>query len=202
MVLNAYPQTTIIEGKIIDKITREPIPEVNITIASIKTSTNSEGEFILHHNLPAKITFSHIGYKKDSLLINSGSNSTIELIPLVNTLAEVVVSSKDYLANLIVQAENQIKQNLNRQHYGQGMYRHTVKIDNVSTEFQETIYNVKLNKVKILGTSVYQGRYAYKKNEWKFDSFSILEDIDIVTAEQLEEIVSDFSGELENLKSK
>jgi hypothetical protein len=34
-----------------------------------------------------------------------------------------------------------------------------------------------------------------------FISFSVLEDNDIVSQEELEQIVSDFSGELDNLKS-
>ena len=55
----------------------------------------------------------------------------------------------------------------------------------------------------IFGDDLSESEFEFIENLGnKFDSFSILEDIDIVTAEQLEEIVSDFSGELENLKSK
>ena len=73
-------QTTIVQGKIIDKRNREPLPFVTVSFKGTKigTTTDFEGNFKLKTTLPVdSIKASYVGYKTFFKKINEGKSQTL-----------------------------------------------------------------------------------------------------------------------------
>src|SRR5450432_2497856 len=86
-------QTTI-TGKVTDKRSGTPVPDVSIKIKSSKkgTVTNPEGIFKLQANPDDVLEFSAVGFKSQSVKLNGTSELSITLEQSLTDLSEVVVT--------------------------------------------------------------------------------------------------------------
>lgn len=95
-----YPYTSI-SGLVIDSISGEPLPYVNIYLNGSKKSipTNNEGKFKISTSSNfISLEISSLGYKTKEVFVNKGkkNNLTIQLSPSATTLQEVIIRpSKD-----------------------------------------------------------------------------------------------------------
>ena len=89
-----------VTGTVRDVQTRAPMPHVNVVAkgTNIATVTNDDGVFLL--KLPEgnmRITFSHMGYESQSVVVRDGQNQPLDirLKPTTIQLDEVVVWTED-----------------------------------------------------------------------------------------------------------
>ncbi|MDR6941552.1 alpha-2-macroglobulin family protein [Mucilaginibacter pocheonensis] len=89
LVKNGY----VITGKVIDSADGGVLPGITVTIAElgIGTTTNSKGVFKLKVPANAKLNFSFIGYKSQSITTSKAANITVKLEGSSNALNEVAV---------------------------------------------------------------------------------------------------------------
>ncbi len=155
-----------INGKVVDQLTGEPVPYCNIAVESSFTGTasNELGEFVIDiEALPVKLVFSHLNYEKQQLEISDTSDLTIELVPLVNILDEVVVvdSKRDkYAFELAKKAFEKADRNSNKRNYGRAFYRQKSKNGDAYSEFSEIIYDLHYTSRGIGDWEILEGRYA------------------------------------------
>ncbi|MHA7842882.1 MAG: carboxypeptidase-like regulatory domain-containing protein [Winogradskyella sp.] len=118
-----FSQQQVANGVVLDKVTNEPIPYVNISLleSTVGTSSDDDGSYTLkikEEDLDKNIHLSSLGYKDTTLTVTSFTKSkTIFLQPLVEELDEVVISEKfeeDFLEI------NKIKKNKLRGGYAAG----------------------------------------------------------------------------------
>ncbi|MEI7982691.1 MAG: carboxypeptidase-like regulatory domain-containing protein [Bacteroidota bacterium] len=85
-------------GKILNQITKKPIPNANLSIKGSNIGTNSgkEGEFSFFiDSIPAMLIVSHVGYQpKNSILDKTSFSLTIYLEPKIEQLAEVEITAR------------------------------------------------------------------------------------------------------------
>lgn len=83
---------TIITGKVVDAISRQPLDAALVKTSNTNTVTNQYGNFYLKVNAnAATISVSFIGYKLLNVAINNQQNIIISLQPDVTKLEDVVV---------------------------------------------------------------------------------------------------------------
>lgn len=100
--VNAQPFNNSISGILLDKQTKEPLPNSNIYISNTTwgTTSNSDGEFKISSIFPGshEIVFSMIGYETYSKICKVTDSSKIfiriELVPKVYEFKEVTVSAE------------------------------------------------------------------------------------------------------------
>ena len=89
-----YSQNSTVSGEVIDGNTGEPLPGVNVVVAGTTngTITNIDGAFTIE-NVPAdaSLSFSYIGYLTETIAVAGQSNLSVNLIPDITALSEVVV---------------------------------------------------------------------------------------------------------------
>lgn len=97
----AYAQPAsnrIIRGSVSDADTRKPIPFGTVSLQGQNKGalTDARGQFsiaVKADTLSYRLIVSYIGYKSDTLLIRPGTETySVELLPVTNTLNEVVVT--------------------------------------------------------------------------------------------------------------
>jgi len=124
----------ILEGIVIDKITREPIPFASISIpgTSKGTSSNSSGQFSISYADVLEIKVSCIGFETRTIVL-SKTQHIIELQPSTTLLNEVTIYSKELNAREIVKAAfKNIPINYQQTDFVQKFfYRHYCKDDSV-----------------------------------------------------------------------
>lgn len=132
----AFSQAKLIEGKIIDKDTKQPIPFASIGLlgTSKGTSSNLSGQFSLSVNDSFSIRISCLGYK--TLELNNLLKDqfiTVELEPSATQLKEIVVFNKEVNARKVVyKAFRAVSDNFNTEPFFQNFfYRHYCKDDSV-----------------------------------------------------------------------
>ncbi len=79
---SVFSQTTKVSGKIVDAITREPLPFVNIIFkgTTIAVATDIEGNYTLTANVKVdSITVSYVGYNKFTRAIKYGQEQTANI---------------------------------------------------------------------------------------------------------------------------
>ncbi|MDQ3393667.1 MAG: TonB-dependent receptor plug domain-containing protein, partial [Bacteroidota bacterium] len=89
-------QDSVIEGRVIDEGTGEPIPGVNILIKDtyIGTTTNIEGNYTLDTpGSEAVLIFSFVGYQNKEVIVDRQSIINVELSTDTKSLREVVVTA-------------------------------------------------------------------------------------------------------------
>ncbi len=108
-----------IRGLVLDPDTKNPVPGVNITVKnnkSVRTQTNSKGEFSLSVNVGDVLVFSYVGYKPKEIKVTDASVLTVIMESQVNNMEDVVVTGyqivkKDtYTGNTITIKGDQLKQ--------------------------------------------------------------------------------------------
>ena len=98
--LLSLAQTATLKGVILDE-NKVPIPDVNITIGSVGTTTNSNGFYILkiHANQDVTIEFTHISHKKISATFHLKNGEEFEFNPVmkieIEQIATVVVTGNE-----------------------------------------------------------------------------------------------------------
>lgn len=135
----------IIEGKIVDAETGEPIPFASIGImgTSKGTSSNLNGQFTLTTTGPASLKITCVGY--ESKEINSTSNVLlIQLKPSATQLSQVVIFNKPVNAEKIAyKAFVNIRKNyIDRPFLQKFFYRHYCKDDSVYGRLIEAFVDV------------------------------------------------------------
>jgi len=136
----------VIEGRVIDKETREPVPFASIGIMGLPrgTSSNINGEFTLSVPDVFTLKVTCVGY--ESVIINSvGANfDIIELEPVATHLEEVVILAKEVNARKVVRkAFTHIRDNYNTKSFLQRyFYRQYSKTDSVYDRLVEASVDV------------------------------------------------------------
>ncbi len=117
-------QAQEIRGKIVDSITKKPLPFVNIIYgqSNFGTTTNIDGNFTIDSNTPVKeLRLSYLGYKPDTILLNPESANKkleIKLEAKAYNLEEIVILPGENPANRIINkvVENRDMNNPEKMH--------------------------------------------------------------------------------------
>ncbi|MBK7653598.1 MAG: carboxypeptidase-like regulatory domain-containing protein [Flammeovirgaceae bacterium] len=142
----AQAQETIIQGKVIDAASGDPIPFANIVFkgTSIGTTTDFEGKYLLKtHNPTDSILASYIGYKPRTKAIVKGIKQTIDfqLEEDITSLQEVVIKAGENPAYEILRRVVRNKNNNDKRKLIAYEYDTYTKIefdvDNISDKFRE-----------------------------------------------------------------
>lgn len=113
----------MVQGRLLDKQTKQPLPYAAIYVSSRKagTVTNSEGRFSVRLDQPSPadtLRFSMIGYQTQRLplsaLVERPGNHTLLLEPVAQRLREVVVRPVDPV-ELVLKAVQRIHKNYSNQ---------------------------------------------------------------------------------------
>lgn len=152
---NCYSQNsynTIVQGKVTDAKTKEPIPFVSVLLenTTVGTVTDDKGMYrIVTSKTAYRVTFSFLGYEPESRIIAPGriQNINIELIGSAIKLGEVHVTPKKKYSNknnpAVELIENVIKnKSLNRKEsldfYNYKKYEKIVfALSNISNRFEQ-----------------------------------------------------------------
>jgi len=152
---------TVLNGKVIDFITKEPLPFVKVIVLKTPRAklTNFDGDFAIKFSKKNidSISFEYVGYYKQTLAINSFQNKDSILIELKsNTTLDVieVISGKNP-AFKVLKAINDHKKENNPSKLKAYQYEVYDKIqfdmNNIDKEFQDKKY---LQKFKFIGNYV------------------------------------------------
>jgi len=140
-----FAQPTRIRGIVIDKITSEPIPFVNVALkgTTIGTITSFDGTFFLETRSPTdSLIASYIGYKPAKIKINNGAYQDLKILLETAdiTLNEVVVVAGENPAHRFLRGinENKEKNNPDRiESYTYEIYnKMELDINNVTEEYK------------------------------------------------------------------
>jgi hypothetical protein len=139
-------QETIIQGKVIDAASGDPIPFANIIFkgTSIGTTTDFEGNYLLKTSNPAdSILASYIGYKPRTKAIVKSIKQTVnfQLEEDVTSLQEVVIKAGENPAFEILRRVVRNKNNNDKRKliaYEYDTYtKIEIDVDNISDKFRE-----------------------------------------------------------------
>ncbi len=164
----AFGQKVMIQGKILDADTEEPIPYVSIVLADLRkgTASNADGEFQFRiDSLPLRVIFSHISYETKELVVRNSEPLTIRMQPRKILMHEVIVEEDrmgDYLNDLVRKAYFHTLQTSHRGHYGKAFYRQISKNGDDYSELYEIFYDTRFNTAGIEDWAIQEGRYALK----------------------------------------
>ena len=168
---NTTIKAQILQGKVVDAKTAEPIPFTSIGIIGTTTATvtNENGEFILKaEKLPVKLRFSHVSYLILETTINEAKNaSIIKLSAAAINLNEVVIRP-DEGKKLLRAALYKAKQHLNTSFYANAFYRQLTSTNASPTEIHELFYDLKWDVKYVKGWIARQSRFAEINDPSKF----------------------------------
>lgn len=102
----SYP----VEGKVIDRATKEPLAFVSIVIKGTQTVayTNIEGKFRISSEMPgATLVFSYVGYRRMELTADGGSPMLVMMEAVDHQLNEVSVVAGENPAHRIIRRASQ-----------------------------------------------------------------------------------------------
>ncbi len=161
----------IMQGKIVDAKTAEPIPFVSIGIIGTNTATvtNESGEFVLKiDKYPVKLRFSHVSYLLIEMTLNEPKNPlSIKLNAAAINLNEVVIRP-DEGKNLLRATLTKAKQYLTTPFYGNAFYRQLTATNASPTEIHELFYDLSWNVKYVQGWAAKQSRFAEINDPSKF----------------------------------
>ena len=159
---------SIIEGRITDKETSEPIPFAHMydPESGLGTTTNLLGEFILNYPESIEsisIRISHIGYvSEDTVLYSNSNHLELVLIPQTELLNEIVVSPKDPY-QLVEQCIHSIKENYPTDGYTlNGFQREVITSADEHVQLLEAEYSTILDGAESKSYLI-DGRFAENK---------------------------------------
>ena len=111
----SFIEAQVISSKIVDSITKEPVPYATILYKKSGMISNEEGRFSFLYRKDSKptdtLTISCIGFKTIAKPLNQFTDSLIYLAPKAIALKEVVLSDKQYTAEEIIE---KVKQNISK----------------------------------------------------------------------------------------
>ncbi len=161
-------QKVVVQGKILDAETNDPVPYVSIVLTDLKkgTASNADGEFQFRiDSLPVRLVFSHISYERQEIIVKTPDTLTIRLQPRKILMHEVLVEEDrmgDYLNDLVRKAYFHTLQKSNKAHYGKAFYRQISKNGDDFSELYEIFYDTRFNTSGIDDWAIQEGRYALK----------------------------------------
>lgn len=141
-----------IQGTVRDEITRRPLPYVFISIekSAIASVSNNEGNFVLKAPDSLKnaaVIFSHLGYKKIRLPLESlwqRTPLTIDMETMAYTLQDIVVQPFDEVTEMVLKAIKRIPENYGKTPVAMiGFYREFVKKNNTYLSIAEAVLDVR-----------------------------------------------------------
>jgi hypothetical protein len=95
--VSAQRQFRFFYGKVIDKVTKRPISNVNFSVrnSSVGTVSDSKGEYSFYlDTIPSILTVSHVSYETKKIILDTATyKMTLYLVPVVRQLKEVVISA-------------------------------------------------------------------------------------------------------------
>ena len=143
--------STVIQGKITDANTNEPIPFANVFFkeTTIGTTSDFDGRFKLETNTPGdSITVRVISYKLKSKKVKKGINQTIDfqLEPTSFELEEVVIKAGENPAYPIIRKARENRKFYNPESLDAYEYKSYVKIDISFDQINENFKNSKTFK--------------------------------------------------------
>ncbi|MFO7938144.1 MAG: DUF5686 family protein [Bacteroidales bacterium] len=143
-----YAQQTKIRGRVVDSISGEPLPHVNITsdIPELGTISNASGEFFLETNKqPTALSFSFIGYQTHAVSIHPGQYQEIHisLMPQSMDLEAAIITPGPNPAYALIEEVKRRRSYLNPQHIGAVSYnvynKTQLAINNVDSTYRENL---------------------------------------------------------------
>lgn len=104
---SGYTQNHHVEGRVIDKMTKENLAFVNIIInnnGNLGTTTDIDGRFVINSRIDIEmLTFSFVGYEKKNVIIDKNtSNLNVKLTPKNIELGEIIINANINPANRII----------------------------------------------------------------------------------------------------
>ena len=152
-------------GKVIDSITKEPIPFAHVYLRlGAGTISNESGDFNLETNISKSdsIIISHVSYESIKIPFNSDPKHYIfELSPLSITLSEVIIYDKGYIDEFIEKVYQRIKKN-DKANFGKAFYRQITYANKTPTEIQEIFLDISYSARGLKKYSSSEARYAKK----------------------------------------
>ncbi|NQZ78397.1 MAG: carboxypeptidase-like regulatory domain-containing protein, partial [Ekhidna sp.] len=133
-----------LQGRVVDKVTREPLPFSTIRIKGTSKGvvSNEDGKFDLkldnNHNHQS-VVISFLGYENKELAISSFGNERLEIAleESILNLSEVVITPKEPL-EIIGEALSKIPENYRTDTYAyDAYYRELVKVDTSFVKFAD-----------------------------------------------------------------
>ena len=148
--IQAQEAYTEYNGRVLDKVTNEPLVFVNLAVANsnISTVTNTEGNFTLKVPSTHKagiIIISLLGYEQSELVLSNLEDikGRILLTPMVTELNEVNVTVFTNAETLIRKVfQEKIKNSTNEPLLMTAFYRETIKKRNRNVSLTEAVVNV------------------------------------------------------------
>jgi len=152
----AQAQETVVQGKVTDAASGDPLPFVNVIFKGtlIGTSTDFDGNYILKTSSPAdSVQASYIGYKSRAKAIKRGVTQTInfQMVEEVTNLQEVIVKAGEnpaypILRNVVRNKNKNDKRKLTAYEYDT-YTKIEVDVDNISEKFRKRKIVKKITQV-------------------------------------------------------
>lgn len=152
----AQAQETVVQGKVTDAASGDPLPFVNVIFKGtlIGTSTDFDGNYILKTSGPAdSVQASYIGYKSRAKAIKRGVTQTInfQMVEEVTNLQEVIVKAGEnpaypILRNVVRNKNKNDKRKLTAYEYDT-YTKIEVDVDNISEKFRKRKIVKKITQV-------------------------------------------------------
>jgi len=148
--LHAQEAFTVYQGKVVNKVTNDPLVFVNLVIqdSNISTVTNTEGAFTLkvpESNKGTVLIISLLGYEQSEVTLSNleGVQGKIRLTPRVIELSEVNVMAFTNPKTLVRKVfEDKIKNSTDELLLMTAFYRETIKKRNRNVSLTEAVVNV------------------------------------------------------------
>jgi hypothetical protein len=151
-----YAQETVVQGKVTDANSGDPIPFVNVVFKGTTTggTTDFDGNFAIHTNQAVdSVTASYVGYNPRTKAIVRGTRQTInfQLSENVVNLQEVVIHAGEnpafeIMRNVISNKNNNDKRKLIA--YEHDTYTKVeIDVDNISDELRDKTFMKKIARV-------------------------------------------------------
>lgn len=162
LIFGTIAHAQIIQGKVVDEISGEPIPFVSIGVIGTNNSTvtNDAGEFVLKNiTLPAKLRYGHVSYLLLESEISTANNLYVKLKAAAINLKTVTIDP--YRGERLVKAALEKTKEFEKENfYGKAFYRQLTTIDGKAKQIYELFYDLKFNVSNVEGWIAKQSRFA------------------------------------------
>ncbi|WP_367915681.1 carboxypeptidase-like regulatory domain-containing protein [Leadbetterella sp. DM7] len=161
----------ILKGVILDSLNNSPIIGVTINEESKKSGTisNEDGEFeFIVNQLPARLVFSHVSYKKITLEVRTDEYIKVITSPAVIQLPEF--RTGDPTLNYIRRAIDKLLEDTSSVRYFKAFYQDIVQSNENYKLLNEILMNVSWNAFGVQKWQPYNMRYAMADRQSYFSN--------------------------------
>ncbi len=138
-----------VSSKLIDSISKEPVPYANIIFKTSGTISNEEGKFTFLFGKNAKPTdtlmISCIGYETIKRPLTQFTDSVIFMAPKTNELREVILTNKNYTAKEIIE---KVRENIAKNYNFDLTKKRLFFRESSHQNFVKTDYKLKKSSIK------------------------------------------------------